>query len=327
MNPNNNIISSIDNILDYRSLQYEMKYLAQKNKRFEIEDKNGDYISIESPDTDELSSIKTKIGEHNIEFKYGNYWESDIVNYKKDIVSYNQLLWQYKTVSSYNVEHSMPGIIRSSSNKILELTLGKANISLAVPEDVTAISLNTNSAYIFYNDSEDGKSDKVYLEVHGSKTSNIAVIIDYSSSSSYVIKNGEIITNCLFEEKDPEHLTFGQFHLDDLKYVYIDGVVSDVYKQKGHDNTRTFSYRADICDEDGEIEKIIGIIPVPYIITFDDIITFDSDHKLYKTYIIEKDEEGNDYICNFYSDFSAEEAANINNFWAKLVTEGETEID
>lgn len=290
--------------------KFSMIYNQNLNKHT-ISSNNGDYTEITKAGISDF--VNAKYGEDEPKYVLDDMGE----------LNYYRILQQHKTYKSYNVNHTIPSIIEKKNGQITRIQLGKAKAELAIPEDIVIILVD-NSAYI-YND------DKLYIELHGSKTENKYVVIDYYSESYSVMEGDKLILYGEFVETPESLKTFGSDGIAggdfNIEYEYEDGIISDIkvgtnnkYFDTSSD-TGFFSYRADIMAEDTEsVEKVIGIYPIPFIIKDDDIIEFNQDHHLYLTYILEYDEDGElELDCSYYCDLSLSEAMSVNEFWSNLI--------
>lgn len=275
----------------------------QDNNKYTVSYKNGNYTEVtENKDSD---WVTTKYG--NTDYNYALDDMGELNFYK--------ILRQHKLYVAYNVNHTIPNIINRKEGQITRLQLGAAKAELAIPEDVSCVCID-NSSYIY-------KDDYLYIELHGSKSENVFIAIDYAGQSTSIMsgKANELILFADFHE-DPEHLRcFGGEHFK-IDYIYEGGIVSETktaFESKQYEFD-VFAYRADILDEDENLEKIIGIIPIPYIIKEDDIAVFSQDHLCYMTYIIEFNDDSEVEVYNkYYQEFTPEEAKSVKDFWEGLI--------
>ncbi len=304
MKSENDVKNSLDGVTSLTK-NFSMIFMQDINK-YTISSKNGNYTEITKTEDSDLVNSKYD----NNEYKYTIDDIGDVDFYK--------LLRQHKLYGAYNVNHIIPNIIERKDGQITRLQLGAAKAELAIPEDIVVVCIE-NSAYIHVG-------DNLYMELHGSKTEDKFVAIDYCAQNISVMKSGEVLQFAEFSENPENLLSFGSDHYK-IEYLYDGGVISDI--KIGFENSQyefdVFSYRADILNEDGTIEKIIGINPIPYIIKDDDIIEFSQDHLLYMSYIIEFNEDEEVEVYNkYYQEFTLVEAESVKDFWEGLI-KAETE--
>jgi hypothetical protein len=212
------------------------------------------------------------------------------------------------------------------------MRLGYAKVELAIPEDIQYIIVD-NSAYIFANDPKTN-TNRLSMELHGSKTTNAYIDIDYVEQHSYIVRNNEVIMDVSFDQFPNNIKEYYCVYRYYLQYQFSDNIITDIlvepqlhsYYYNGiNQKNKLFSYRVDIVGDDEEtVEKIIGIAPIPFIVTMDDIIIPDSDHYLYKTFIKEYEDDGSlGFEAEYYISYTYDEVDKVQEFWESIVHQDE----
>lgn len=205
-------------------------------------------------------------------------------------VTFLDPLFYFKRQFSISMRNTLPAFESYIAGDILNIKFeSKADISITVPEDSHYTYFpGTNSCYIFKDvDLPDNMKDTgigdLVNSIYSSKSGRYKLMVDYTCGECFLLdRMDNVISNTkfgknIYDINEAIYKDYGK-----VNYLHDESdfkIISDI--KKDYENSDLFCIRVDMLDDNDEVDKVIVLYPVPYLVTLDELYVFDEETKLY----------------------------------------------
>lgn len=260
--------------------------IYNNNDGFTITSNGNEYSMTFVPSPEDKSQIEC-VGDFI--FKNGNEEDTIISNALCGApVTFSDPLFYFKRQFSISMKNTLPAFESYTAGDILNIKFeSKADISITVPEDSHYTYFpGTNSCYIFKDEDIEGNMEDTGIgdmvnAIYSSKSGRYKLMVDYTCNETFLLDRMDNVIsstkfgNGIYDINVATYKDYGK-----INYIHTGkDIICDI--KKDYENSDLFCIRVDMLNEDDEVDKIIVIYPIPYLVTLDDLHVFDEETKLY----------------------------------------------